>query len=105
MRVGRLIQSNSSPERIQQFHDYASWLLKIGNGTAPTIHENIIEVPSSMKCENPEDLKDSVYDDFDQHYNDVAYLRGRAILLPTNDVIQYYNYKMIDKMPEKNRNK
>ena len=39
MQVEKLIQSDSTPQRVKDLKAYAKWLLQIGNGTAPTIHK------------------------------------------------------------------
>ena len=101
MRVEKLLQSNGSPERSQRLQNYADWLLRIGNGTQPTVlpNTNIIEVPPQMVCESKHDVESKVYNDFLQNYNDETYLSQRAIMSSTNDVIQQCNYEMITKLP------
>ena len=45
MRVERLIQQNTSQERIDQLKDYSKWLLAIGDGKEPSAHQNTNSVP------------------------------------------------------------
>ena len=50
MRIGRLLGSNSSPERRKQLEDFSSFLLELGDGKIKPVipNSNIIEVPESM---------------------------------------------------------
>ena len=97
MRVQKLIRPDSTPQRIRDLNDYAKWLLKIGNGTIPFVHNNIIEVPSRVVCGSPTELRDKVYDDFQQNgnYKNPEYLRQRAILSSRNADIQSANFDMV----------
>lgn len=92
MRVGRLIHENTSPERRQQLENHAEWLLQVGEGTAPAVNRNLIEVPDQMVCSSPEELKNKAF-------NNREYLSKRAIMSCTNDVVQDCNYRMIEKLP------
>ena len=52
-----------------------------------------------MVCREAHDVERNVYDNFDQLYMDPEYLRQRAILSRTNDVIQQYNSNMVETLP------
>ena len=97
MRVEKMININSTPERKKQLEDLTKWLLSIGDGTAPTVHNNIIEVPSHMICNNEMELEEQVYNDFNKNDNfkNSQYLHVRAILSSTNAIIQKANINMI----------
>ena len=97
MRVERLIRPDSSPSRIKELRDYAAWLLSVGNGTAPTVNNDILEIPSHMVCQYPLEVRNKVYNDFhvNDNYKNPSYLRQRAILSTTNDIIQQANYDMV----------
>ena len=54
----------------------------------------------SIRCaKDLEDLNNKVYNDVPTNYNDTGYLKDRAIMSCTNDVIQKCNQDMINKIP------
>jgi hypothetical protein len=103
MRIKRLLQSNSTPDRIQELKDHEKWLLQVGRGTLPTVQikgaSNLIEVPPNMVCYSPKILKEKVYFDFKHHYNNSQYLCSRAILTNTNEMVQELNAEMLEHIP------
>ena len=74
-------------------------LLDLGNGKLPSILKDIIEVPTQMLCDSPEDIESRVYDDFETNMTNKEYLLQRSIMSSTNDTIHDRNYKFIDKLP------
>jgi len=101
MRVEKLIRPDSSPQRKQELEEYVQKLLAIGDGTFPTIGDsNIIEIPPSMICPDRLNLERRVYNDFTKYNNfkNPEYLRGRAILSSTNEVIQDANINMVKQL-------
>ena len=99
MRVERLIELNPSPERIQKLKNYAEWLLKVGDGTLETKHQNLIEIPNDMVCQTKAELEEKVFPNFIHQYNNQQYLSERAIMTSTNDIIQKCNYEIIRRLP------
>ena len=97
MRVERLI--NSDQERTEHLRSHGEWLLKLGNGTLPTIFNDLIEVPQHMVCKGPEELEDKVYDDFERNMTNREYLAARSIMSSTNDTIHERNFKFMEKLP------
>lgn len=102
MRVQRFLQTNPSPLRAQKLLDYSNWLLKLGDGKLPSAVQNvpgIIEVPDQMVCKSHRELEDKVYNDFLLNYQDPEYLKTRAIMSSTNDIIQQQNFEMVERLP------
>ena len=103
MRVEKLIHPDSAPQRKQELEEYVTKLLAIGDGTFPTVGDsdsNIIEIPPNMVCSDKMNLEGRVYNNFTENNNfkNPEYLRGRAILSPTNDVIQDANVNMVKQL-------
>ena len=97
MRVQRMI--DEYPEREAELRQHEQWLLDIGTGEAQTAYDNIIEIPDRMVCTTQHELEENVYDNFKDNYNDTTYLRNRAIMSTTNNVIQQCNFDMINQIP------
>jgi ATP-dependent DNA helicase PIF1 len=102
MRVHRFIQSNQSAEKAQRLQDYSNWLLDLGDGKIPSAVPNLsglIQVPDQMVCKSERELEDKVYNDFLLNHQDPEYLRTRAIMSSTNDIIQQKNFEMVERLP------
>lgn len=97
MRVEKLVAKH--PERSEELRRHAQWLLALGNGTLPTRHQNLIEIPKQMVVNSIHELEEKVYDNFEDNYLNPDYLFRRAIMSSTNDVIQERNFQMISKLP------
>ncbi|CAN0922388.1 ATP-dependent DNA helicase PIF1 [Linum grandiflorum] len=89
-----------------QFHD---WLLAVGDGritsipqpnssTSDWIHiPNCFVIPESTSP--VKDLIARVYPDLINNYHNVAYIRSRAIVTPTNDMVTEINDYILDRLP------
>jgi ATP-dependent DNA helicase PIF1 len=102
MRVHRFLQSNQSAEKAQRLQDYSNWLLDLGDGKIPSAVPNLsglIQVPDQMVCKSERELEDKVYNDFLLNHQDPEYLRTRAIMSSTNDIIQQKNFEMVERLP------
>ena len=65
--------------------NYASKLLKMGDGKRWGPFSGPIEVPPQMVCNSTRELENSVFDDFENNMNKVIYLSQRATLSTKND--------------------
>eukprot|EP00956_Cyclotella_meneghiniana_P009871 scaffold13641_cov42-Cyclotella_meneghiniana.AAC.15 len=76
MRVQRFFTLNPSPEEAQRLQEYSDW----------------------MVCNSKEELESKVYDNdnFLLNYQEKEYLKTRAIMSSTNDIIQQLNYEMVE---------
>eukprot|EP00957_Ditylum_brightwellii_P184936 14084899-Ditylum_brightwellii.AAC.1 len=82
MRVERIAMN--SPERCDELRSYSYWLLQVGEGKAPTVAQNIIQIPAHMVGHSEGALKQSVYNNFQENLNNRAYRSKRAIMAGTN---------------------
>ena len=81
--------------------EFAEWMLKIGDGEFSNSEgEALIEIPHDLLIQpaaHPfDDIVKATYPDFDTKFNDSKYLEERAILAPTNEVVEDINDYMID---------
>ncbi|XP_022014423.1 uncharacterized protein LOC110913914 [Helianthus annuus] len=90
---------------IDEIKAFADWLLDLGEGKIGDSddYEVVIDIPEDLliKCsEDPmSDLIDFVYPSLLQLYKDKDYFAERAILAPTNEVVQEINEKLLDSFP------
>jgi hypothetical protein len=84
--------------------DYARWLMTIGDGTAPTIsneiYDDLITLPESISLQGTmEHLLDWVFPDITDHYDDPNWMCERAILTPKNNAVRDINAEMTKRFP------
>ncbi|XP_022003995.1 uncharacterized protein LOC110901476 [Helianthus annuus] len=90
---------------IEEIKGFADWLLDLGEGKIGDSDdcEVVIDIPEDLliKCsEDPmSDLIEFVYPSLLQLYKDKDYFAERAILAPTNEVVQEINEKLLDSFP------
>lgn len=105
----RLLQPNLSNEQIQCAMQFNNWLLAVGNGTVQgrklfnSEYDNWIKIPHDLLINATENKKDAIineiYTDFLTSYNNIDYLKERAILAPTNDDVEELNQTILQKLP------
>ena len=93
----------SGDARLEEFDQ---WLLSLGDGTAPVVNSEVIELPEEL-CSviNKDDEKKSmaefceeIFPALDRNVGDEKWLEGRAVLAPTNREVDKINSLMIDKL-------
>ena len=102
MRVQRLIELNPTPENRDRLNAYSSWLLQMGNGTLASPlnpQDNIIQIPQHMVCNSVEEMINNVYDNFADNYNNIEYIRARAILTAKNSTVDHLNEEIVRRLP------
>nr|XP_023912224.1 uncharacterized protein LOC112023830 [Quercus suber] len=92
----RLLRNNMSGIETSSIKDFSEWILKIGNGElAEGDGDNNISIPSDLiiqPSENPmQDIIDNTYPGLETKYTNPSYLQERAILAPTNEVVEELN--------------
>ncbi|KAK9983468.1 hypothetical protein SO802_032993 [Lithocarpus litseifolius] len=92
----RLLQGNMSEIETSSIKDFSEWILKIGNGElGEGDGDNNISIPSDLiiqPSENPmQDIIDNTYPNLENKFTDPSYLQDRAILAPTNEVVEELN--------------
>lgn len=105
----RLSQPNLSSQSRTQLSEFADWVQDIGNGrlaatpTPTNSSTSLINIPDDMllpvSSDSISSAIDSVYDSFFFNYSDPAYLVQRAILCPTNAVVNDINDAVFARAP------
>jgi len=109
MRLQKL--ESQSPE-YKQLNDFNNWILQIGNGTIKHVYpidndsdvDSItVEVPKDLLIDTADNkikvLVDFVYSDFGTYFNQPEYLKDRAILAITNEIVDEINDYIINLVP------
>ena len=96
-----LLRSDSDFEQSERLDQHSKWLLRVGEGNLDYVmpNSNVFGLPSNMACESLLDLETRVFGNLRLQYMDPVYLRDRAIMSCTNDIIQQCNQSIIDKLP------
>ena len=81
--------------------EFVEWILKIGDGELNNSEsEALIEIPHDLLIQPSshlfKDIVNATYPNFHTKFNDLKYLEERAILAPTNEVVEDINDYMID---------
>ena len=105
----RLVCSLDDPSKQQEVAAFSRWILDIGEGKIPCTardgddEPSWITVPQQLLITPDEDrlvaIVHSVYPNFHARYKDPVYLSQRAILAPTNEMIDTVNDYMIPLVP------
>ena len=56
-------------------HEFAQWLLSVGDGMGDMVYENIVEIPTGMCCNSLRELEDKIYSNFEENYQSLSYLQ------------------------------
>ncbi|KAK1428534.1 hypothetical protein QVD17_17369 [Tagetes erecta] len=101
MRLSLGIDSTNNKETAE----FSNWLLQLGEGKIgePNDGESIIEIPQDLLIgESPDpvfDLIDFAYPLMLDKLHEPNYFQDRAILAPTNEVVQYINDRIMSMFP------
>jgi len=108
----RLQKIKSSSVEYNELSDFNDWILRIGNGsekinniseTKEDPDSNIVEIPQDLLLYTTGNkikaLVDSTYPDFLNNYSNPEYIKNRAILATTNDIVEEINNYMVDLIP------
>ena len=99
------LQSNPSSIDSTQSGEFAEWILKVGDGklAEPNDGEAEIEIPSEhliTEFDNPlEGIVNSTYPSILANYTDPHFLKERAILAPTLDIVHKINEYILSLIP------
>ncbi|KAK9071641.1 hypothetical protein SSX86_008070 [Deinandra increscens subsp. villosa] len=100
----RLLQGNN-PSEIQETCDFAQWLLDIGEGKAGGDNDGDSEIviPHDLLIHDSSDpvsdLIDFVYPSFLDNFGEQDFWSERAILAPTNEVVDDINGRLLSLVP------
>lgn len=100
----RLLHNKLTTSEYVSMKKFSEWILEIGNGElGGGDGESLITIPLDLiikRTENPmEDIIRSTYPDLQINLTDHSYLQERAILAPTNEVVEELNDYIISCLP------
>ena len=100
MRVELLRRSNDVTQS-HMLDMHSKWLLDIGEGSVDYAlpNTNIFQIPPQMACSSLAELEEKVFGDLHLNYMNPIYLRDRAIMSCTNEVIQECNQRIVAQLP------
>jgi len=100
----RLKNLDANKSEYKELNDFNQWILSIGNGdTESNTTSNTNDLSDSITVQIPDDLLikqadnkiealvNSTFPDFISNYNDPEYLKNRAILVTTNEIVDELN--------------
>ncbi|CAG8845830.1 7568_t:CDS:1, partial [Racocetra persica] len=82
---------------------FSEYLLRIGNGTEPTIENNLIRLPDEIviPLQNSDDsiklLLDTIYPNLSENASNTTFVTERAILTPLNSSVDEINEQIVHK--------
>ena len=91
------LQSNSSSTILEQLREFAKWILKVGDGklAEPNDGEVEIEIPKDLLTTNFDNplhaIVELTYPSLLQNFKDPQFLKERAILASTLDIVLKIN--------------
>ena len=105
----RLLKSGLTEDEKKKISNFANWMLQIGEGRVPSIQHrddkdtSWIEIPKDLLLSsytNPiESIFLATYPNFDMDYNNIDYLKERAIVTPRNSTAYSINNYAINLVP------
>lgn len=94
---------------IDNITEFSKWILRVGDGNEgpPNDGEGVVEVPDEFLIKDSIDpiaaIVNSTYPELLQKMHDIEYMQCRAILAPTNVVVDSINDYMLDVVPGEER--
>ncbi|KAL1290535.1 hypothetical protein AAHE18_20G137000 [Arachis hypogaea] len=90
-------------------HVFAEYLMRIGDGIEPTIHEDFVRIQANMAIPwegetSLHKLIEEIFPNLQSHGWDASYMVERAILTPKNHDVQQLNDIIINQFPGEERN-
>ena len=103
MIVRNLIK-NMRVEQRGVSNEFSDLLLKVGDGNIvenKELGENMVYLPQDLFIESSQgdDLVNEIFPNFENNFQDVSWIKSRAILCPTNEECRYINQILLDKLP------
>ncbi|KAJ0523564.1 putative DNA helicase [Helianthus annuus] len=99
------LSTSNDPSEIQETTNFANWLLDIGEGNVGGVNDGNanLQIPEDLLIKHSSDpiseLIEFVYPSLIYNFNEQNYFHQRAILAPTNDVVQEINDRMLSLFP------
>ncbi|GJW10927.1 ATP-dependent DNA helicase PIF1 [Tanacetum coccineum] len=95
----------ASPEDVCEIRDFAEWILKVEDGELGEANDGevSIDVPEELLIDAVDDpvtsIIDFTYPNLLDNINDPSYFQEKAILAPTNEVVDTINDHLLNKFP------
>ena len=95
----------SRPEDVDEIKEFADWILKVGDGDIGGPHDGevSIDIPEDILIRETDDpvqsLIDFTYPNLLQNIHDPSYFQEKAILAPTNEVVDTINDHLLKTFP------
>ncbi|KAL6567653.1 hypothetical protein OROGR_001321 [Orobanche gracilis] len=99
------LQGGSSPSEVEEIKNFAEWLLEVGNGTlgGENDGEADIKLPDDIIIKDAKNsiasIVESTYPSILQNMSDPKFFQERAILAPTNEMVEKINEYILSLMP------
>ncbi|XP_048503028.2 uncharacterized protein LOC125498789 [Beta vulgaris subsp. vulgaris] len=99
------LQSCSSSSTANEIRDFSEWILSVGDGRAggPNDGEVDIEITEDILIDDGDDpissIVDSTYPSLTNHLWEAKYFQERAILAPTNEIVEKVNNHVLSTIP------
>ena len=93
------------PEDVDEIREFAEWILKVGDGDVGDANDGevSIEIPKDILIEESSEpitsIVDFTYPNLLQNINDPSYFQEKAILAPTNEVVDNINDHLLQTFP------
>jgi hypothetical protein len=99
----RLSCMSDNIEERKQLHDFAEWILNIGDGkTSSNDGDELIKIPEDLLLEKGDNCREtiinSIYPDLLNNYKERSFLQERAILCARNETVQEINDYIMTKL-------
>jgi ATP-dependent DNA helicase PIF1 len=105
----RLLKNGLTDDEKKDISDFANWILQIGEGRVQSIQDiddkdaSWIEIPKNLLINSYTDPIEAIfsntYPNFNTNYNNIDYLRERAIITPRNSTVHSINNHAISLLP------
>lgn len=96
---------DSDPAETESIKEFSEWILKLGDGklSEPNDGEAVIDIPDDMLLMDSLDpitsITNATFPSLIEHMEDESFFKDRAILCPTNDVVNEVNNHIMDLLP------
>ncbi|XP_048503051.1 uncharacterized protein LOC125498808 [Beta vulgaris subsp. vulgaris] len=100
-----ILQSCSSSSTASEIRDFSEWILSVGDGRAggPNDGEVDIEITEDILIDGGDDpissIVDNTYPSLTDHLWEAKYFQERAILAPTNEIVEKVNDHVLSTIP------
>jgi hypothetical protein len=103
------LQTGSSCSDVNELKEFSDWILNVGDGNIGDNNdgEAEIEIPDDMLIKNSGDpissIVNSTYPSLLENMSDISFFQDRAILEPTNDIVDSLNNYILSMTPGEKR--